>query len=664
MPPEYDSLPNLSKPLQTSPNLSKPLQTSPNLSKPLQTSPNLSKYRSLENPHPLSLLTTELVWEGKYDEYGRRREVESAAFPLQKIETVDAPRSALEAQGALFDESKAHRDDFRNLLVWGDNKPAIASLLEEFRGRVRLIYIDPPFDVGADFTLKVPLGDGKETAGKEASLLEQVAYRDTWGRGTDSYLHMMYERLSLMRELLAEDGSIYVHCDSTIIYYLKAVMDEIFGHGNFRQDIIWYRYNKIDDSRKVWTKYHDNLLCYARGKSPIWNPITVGTGEMVTRKKMHKIDGKIANTAEYITYEKSKCLTRSVIEDVPDVNIGNSKERTGYPTQKPEALLERIIKASSNEGDIVADFFCGSGTTGAVAERLGRRWIMSDLGRFAVHTSRKRLLDMQRTLHADERPYRSFDVFNMGRYERGWWQQEALDGADGEHRRCVLRFFGAEPLNAAPSPLLHGRREGAFVHVDGIDGHFTQEEAREVARAVRSAGGRCAYCLAWDFEMDMRQTAEAIEAELGVELRPRRIPREIMERNREPPLPFHEPAHLAASAVLRKNGRGAPEVDIKLERFLPSLAEVPGKELEALRERAARSGFDFIDFWAVDFDSSPGRPFRHHWQDYRTKGDRTLKTVSDAAFSYPGFGSYTARVKVVDVFGFDTSVVVNVEVAG
>ena len=169
------------------------------------------------NAHPLSTLKTELVWEGKYDEHGRRREVDIAAcaMPMQRIETIDQPRSEAVAQGelALFDRQSKRLDDFRNRLVWGDNKLVMASLLAEFKGRIDLIYIDPPFDVGADFTMDVPIGDGKETVEKDQSTLEMVAYRDMWGKGTDSYLHMMFERLSLMKELLSEQGSIYVHCD-------------------------------------------------------------------------------------------------------------------------------------------------------------------------------------------------------------------------------------------------------------------------------------------------------------------------------------------------------------------------------------------------------------------------------------------------------------------
>ncbi|MER3414378.1 MAG: hypothetical protein C4341_09165, partial [Armatimonadota bacterium] len=189
-----------------------------------------------DNPHPLSQMKTELVWEGKYDEYGNRRAVKlpTSPLPLQRIETIDEPHDREKAQQlGLFDEAafhrKAHRDDFRNMLIWGDNKLVMASLLEQFRGKIDLIYIDPPFDVGADFTMQVQLGEEGDELLKEHSVLEEVAYRDMWGKGTDSYLHMMYERLTLMRDLLSERGSIYVHCDWRLTSLLRLCLDDVFG---------------------------------------------------------------------------------------------------------------------------------------------------------------------------------------------------------------------------------------------------------------------------------------------------------------------------------------------------------------------------------------------------------------------------------------------------
>lgn len=644
------------------------------------------------NSHPLSTIKTELVWEGKYDEYGNRREIDVAgcAMPLQKIETIDEPRSRAEAQGKLFDPKKSHPDDFRNMLIWGDNKLIMASLLKDFKGKVDLIYIDPPFDVGADFTMDVPVGDGKETVDKDQSTLEMVAYRDMWGRGTDSYLHMMYERLILMKELLSERGSIYVHCDWRVSSYLRAVLDEVFGKDNFMCQIVWKRSSIRKAASNKWLSVDDIVLVATKAPNYIFNTVYIPYSEEYKKRFNQKDEHGYFYWIDIGTYseerlEKLKAEGRvrfpedpnahprikhylhegkgvqpdNVWTDIIPIN-SQAKEDTGYDTQKPEALLERIIKASSNEGDLVADFFCGSGTAGAVAERLGRRWIMADLGRFAIHTSRKRLIDLQRQLHAEGKPYRAFDVYNLGRYERQWWQKERLKGADDEHRKVVLAFYKAEPLTSAISPLLHGRKGPALVHVDSIDSVFSRVELREVAEAGKQAGAKQINCLAWEFEMDLRLEAHSLQAELGIEIHLLRIPREIMEKNRKE-VTFFEVATLEAEPVYKK-GNKSKTVDIKLKKFLPSLAEVPEKELETLQERAIKHGFDFIDFWAVDFDYRDGQPFKHHWQAYRTRKDRSLPTVSDQEFSYEKPGRYVACVKVVDTFGCDTSITVPIEI--
>jgi DNA modification methylase len=622
------------------------------------------------NPHPLSQMRTELVWDGKYDEYGRRREVDVAghAMPLQKIETVDDPRSEAAAKGSLdlFERERKKADDFRNRLVWGDNKLVMASLLKEFKGRIDLIYIDPPFDVGADFTMDVPIGDSKETVGKDQSTLEMVAYRDMWGKGTDSYLHMMYERLTLMKELLSEKGSIYVHCDWHMSAQLRFLLNEVFGVENFRNELYWYYYNKMHDVRKpIFPRATDTIFFYVKNTeaNPTFNRQKEMRDKAVTQLVRKKVGGKMVNARDAdgnVLYREATDRTVDNVWRLSMLQPADQTQYLGYATQKPESVLERIIEASSNEGDLVADFFCGSGTTGSVAERLGRRWIMSDLGRFSIHTSRKRLIELQRTLHAGHQPYRAFDVYNLGRYERQWWQRDRLQGVEAEHRRVVLEFFRAEVLAVPANPLLHGRKDGALCHVEAIDSIFTRVEARQVAEAAAQAGATEIYCLAWEFEMDLRLTTAALEQEFGVRLKLVPIPREIMEKNRKNPPPFLEMAVLEAEPVRRKQG-GKTVVDVKLTRFLPSLAEVPSKELEALKERAIRSGFDFIDFWAVDFDWSPGRPFNHHWQDYRTRRDRSLKTVSEAAHEYAGAGPHTICVKVVDVFGCDTSITFDVK---
>lgn len=616
------------------------------------------------NPHPLSRMRTELVWDGKYDEYGNRREVDVAAcaLPMQKIETVDEPRQRAAATGnlELFDKQFAGKrhDDFRNRLIWGDNKLVMASLLKEFKGKVDLIYIDPPFDVGADFTMDVPIGDGKETVGKDQSTLEMVAYRDMWGKGTDSYLHMIFERLSLAKELLSETGSIYVHVDWRVNAMMRALLDETFGKDNFRNQIAWCYYGPSSPGQRHFNRKHDTILFYSKSDAYFFDRDAARIPyDETTAGKFDSEGTGFGGTPADLSKGK---IAEDWWADIAIV-ARRRNEILGYATQKPEELLERIIKASSNDGDLVADFFCGSGTTGAVAERLGRRWIMSDLGRFAIHTGRKRLIELQRKLHEEGKSYRAFDVYNLGRYERQWWQKARLQGADDEHRRVVLEFFKAEPLQSPPNPLLHGRKSGAFCHVDGIDSIFTREEASAVAKAVSEAGGREVYCLAWEFEMELRQHCLSLEAELGVKMKLVPIPREIMEKNRTSPPPFLEMAVLDAKPVTKTEKAGT-RVDVKLTKFLPSLSEVPGKELEALKERAVKSGFDFIDFWAVDFDWHPSQPFHHDWQDYRTRKDRSLKTVSDAGHIYDKPGKYTICLKVVDVFGCDTSMTLDVEV--
>ena len=576
-------------------------------------------------------------------------------MPFQRIETVDEPRAR--AAPGLWDARKAHVDDFRNMLIWGDNKLVIASLLRDFRGKVDLIYIDPPFDVGADFTMNVAIGDAGETTEKDQSALEMVAYRDTWGKKTDSYLHMMYERLVLMRELLAETGSIFVHCDWHVGHYLRSLLDELFDKDHFRNEIVWF-YRKFARTAGQFPKSHDTVLFYTKGEANTFNPQFVELSESTKERWGTKKRGGKDPRTRFATDEDSPGAAMPDVWDLP-LPIGANPQNTGFQTQKPEGLLERIIYGSSNPGDLVADFFCGSGTTAVAAERLGRRWILCDLGRFAIHTSRKRIIDVQRELHAAGKPYRAFDVFNLGRYERQWWQRETLKGADDDHRRVVLEFYKAETLKSPVSPLLHGRRGSAYCHVDGIDSVFSRAEAKAVARAAKEAGAQEIACLAWEFEMDLRMICNALEKEHGLKIKLIQIPREIMEKNRREPPPFLEVATLEAEPVYQSKGQQRT-VDIKLKRFIPSLAEVPTRELEVLRERAAKSGFDFIDFWAVDFDFKNGGPFNHHWQDYRTRRDRSLKTVSEQRYMYPKNGRYTACVKVVDIFGCDTSVTVEV----
>jgi adenine-specific DNA-methyltransferase len=646
------------------------------------------------NPHPLSETKTELIWEGKYDEYGNRREIKlpSTPYPLQKIETIDEPHDRIKAyravQDEIFDETKFHEghhhDNFRNMLIWGDNKLILHSLLEKYRGQIDLVYIDPPFDVGADFTMDVQLGGGKNSILKEQSIMEAVAYRDTWGKGTDSYLHMMYERLSLIRELLSEKGSLYLHVDWRVNSLLRLVLDDVFGN-NFRNELVWHYQTYQGQVKSYFPRKHDSIYLYSKSQGPIFHLLKDSNPEQTidfTRWNQYLNDNNEITGANYPATDsrfngyinrfikqnhrkpgpqdvifRIEGNTLDSVWDIKAVDPKDKNERLDYPTQKPEALLERIILASSDKNSIVADFFCGSGTTLAVAEKLGRRWIGADLGRFSIHTTRKRMLQVQRELHLSGKPYRSFDVYNLGRYERQWWQKERLHGADTEHRATVMKFYKASELISSPSSLLHGKKGGALIHIDEIDGMFTGDELVNVAKAASMAGAKEVHILAWEFEMELSVRKQAIEAEYSVQIKLLYIPREIMESNRTE-CQFFEAGYLKAAVLRDKEGK----IDVALESFIPSLAEAPEKEVNALRERSVKSPFDFIDFWAVDFDYRKDKPFEHHWQDFRIKKKRALSTKTDLGWKYHDTGKHEICVKVIDVFGVDTTIVIPVEV--
>ena len=348
----------------------------------------------------------ELVWNGKTNE------VTNVVLPFQTIEQVDEPRSEkdLKLQGSLFDIDNRGRQikGWTNKLIWGDNKLILSSLKNgplrkeiEDQGGIKLIYIDPPFDVGADFSMDIEIGDEQFT--KKPNVLEELAYRDTWGKGADSFIAMIYERLSIMRDLLADDGSIYVHCDWRVSGFLRLVLDEIFGKDNFRNEIIWH-YDIGTAPQKDFKRKHDIIFRYSKSENYFYNQIIIPPHNP---DRYNLIDENGRNYAVRGDSGKRVYADEGQPEDdvwtflktdkMRNLNSMSEERRSiGYPTQKSEFLINRIIEASSNKNDIVADFFCGSGTTLAVAEKLGRKWIGADLGKFAIHTTRKRIIGVQK----------------------------------------------------------------------------------------------------------------------------------------------------------------------------------------------------------------------------------------------------------------------------
>jgi len=350
-------------------------------------------------------------------------------FPAQLTEVFDPLNNAKIPEIPSYENLK---DNWHNLLFHGDNKDVLATLLEKgFRGKIDLIYIDPPFKSGADYVRKVELR-GLKKLGRieedEASVLQQTMYFDIWNN--DNYLQFMYERLMLMKELLAETGSIYVHLDQRVSHYVKLTMDEIFGENNFLSEIVWYRYNKIPDkTKKLYFKMHDTILYYAKSKqNHFFKSVLAPTGKKIRRKRMKKIDGIIATVDEYTEYIKELLLTRSVIDFIPDPNVGNSSEKIGFATQKPISLLEVFISASSPEDGIVLDCFIGSGTTAAVAQKLGRCWIGCDINKGAIQLTSKRLQGIiHEQIKKGKTKYSTFAVYKVNDYDLKLLRTEAIE---------------------------------------------------------------------------------------------------------------------------------------------------------------------------------------------------------------------------------------------
>ncbi|MEP5366906.1 site-specific DNA-methyltransferase, partial [Parvibaculum sp.] len=352
----------------------------------------------------------ELVWNGK------TRDVCTTVLPFQTLEHIDEPRSETRVQEDLFDSRGRQLRGWTNKLIWGDNKLILSSLkagplrqqIEE-AGGLKLIYIDPPFDVGADFSMDIEIGG--ETFHKEANLLEQIAYRDTWGRGTDSFTSMIYERLILMRDLLANDGAIFVHCDYRVSAYIRLVLDEVFGKEQLRNHILWL-YSGGGVPQTQMPKKHDDIFWYTKGETWTYNPIFRSYTEGTLQR------GRTAVKGENAELRAEGTPINNWWPDVKKITSPTDPEKLYYPTQKSEELLERIITLATNHGDLIGDFFVGSGTTAAVAEKMGRKWIATDLGKFGIHTTRKRLIGVQRELKASDEDFRAFEVLNLGRYER------------------------------------------------------------------------------------------------------------------------------------------------------------------------------------------------------------------------------------------------------
>lgn len=597
---------------------------------------------------------TELVWPGKYNDDGTRKEVERVNLPFQVIETINEARATREAakkpkQKSLFDIWQAKEGDtfekgWKNKLIWGDNLLVMASLLEKFAGKIDLIYIDPPFATGIDFSFAAEIGEGGLEVTKEQSIIEEKAYRDTWGKGIDSYLQMMYERLLLMKDLLADYGSIYVHCDFRVNSHLRFLMDSIFGEKNYNNEIIW-NYATGGASREYYAQKHDNILFYSNTPKYKFYPDRVR--EARTEKAMRRAQNP---KGARIGIEDETKLPTDVWQ-IPALNP-MAVERLGFPTQKPEELLSKIILASSDENDLIVDLFCGSGTTCAVAEKLGRRWIGCDLSRWAIHITRKRLLGIENC--------KPFEVLNLGKYERKYWQGITFGGrkktdqqlAIYQYLAFILKLYGAEPISGMNH--LHGKKGKAVVHVGAVDAPVTIDEINACLDECVAIQQKELHILGWEWEMGLYDLMTDAAKGRGVKLVLLNIPREVMEQQavEKGDIQFFELAFLEVD-IKQEKGR---KIGVSLKDFV-----IPNTELipEEIRSKIKKWS-DYIDYWSIDWDFQ-NDTFMNGWVTYRTRKDRTLALKSDV-HTYEKTGKYTVMVKVVDIFGNDTSQAFEVEV--
>jgi adenine-specific DNA-methyltransferase len=647
----------------------------------------------------------ELTWGSKLDSHGRRVAPLRVPLPFQTVETIN--ESVQERQRTLDLFRAAHELDWRNRLIWGDKKYVLPALLQEFGGKVDLIYIDPPFATGDDFSFTAGIPGSETRFVKHPSVIEQKAYRDTWGRGLDSYLQWFYEAGLMLRELLSSTGSLYVHLDWHIVHYAKTILDEVFGIDNFKNEIIWRRARTHNDP-DGYGRVHDTLLYY-RMSGATFNPVHAAYRDeyvetayrhsdpdgrryqLLPLHSTHVFSSKDDNTrrfgekilrpppGKYWRWSQRKideALAEGLIvmskNDVPrykkyldeaagapvqsiwdDLKMMSRPEMVGYPTQKPEVLLERIIGASSREGDLVLDCFVGSGTTAVVAERLARRWIACDLSRFAIHTTRKRLLSVPGV--------KPFVVQNLGKYERQLWQTDEF-GSEAEARTSVYRRFILELYKAMPIEgylWLHGVKQGRMVHVSTVDAPVTVGDVRQTAIEFKKAIGtgkdspsiKIVDVLGWDFAFEMNEVARQEAAQAGIDMRFIRIPREVLDRRAvaEGDVHFYELA--ALSVGLTQKGR---EVKVQLTDFVIPLDDVPDEV-----QKAVTNWSQWIDYWAVDWDNK-GDTFHNEWQTYRTPSKKELEKTATRTYDAPG--KYTIVVKVIDILGNDTTKTLTVEV--
>ncbi len=584
----------------------------------------------------IQITKTELVWPGKYSPDGTLTQLPRANLPFQVIEVFNQTRPT---RGA----------EWRNQLIWGDNLLVMGSLLEQFAGKVDLIYIDPPFATGADFSFTAQIGEQHLT--RQSSAADETAYRDTWKIGLGSYLAMMTERLRLIRDLLSPRGSLFLHCDWHVGHLLRATADEVFGAENFLNEIVWYYYNKFQGNVKRFASNHDVVFWYRKGPSYQFKPQLEKRAEGKVKQLARQWDkekGAIVNAKGADGKVMYRETDERTVDDVWRISMLQPADRTencGYPTQKPEALLQRIVQAASSEGDLVADFFCGSGTMLSVAEKLNRRWIGCDLGRWGIHATRKRLLEVKEC--------KPFEMLSLGKHERRHWQKTTFDDRDPcAYAAFILKLYGAQSM--AGHVHIHGTRSQALVHIGPLDSAVTTPVIEAAVDECAMLQRRELHVLAWEWGTARCDGMIESARKKGVKLVLLQIPREVMEQEvaANGGVRFFPLAYLEAEI-------GQPDhltMQVTLTDFVILNPELVSEDARG----RVKTWSDYIDYWAVDWDFQSDT-FTQGWAAYRTRKERKLPLVS-GAHPYEEAGNHSILVRAIDIFGYETKQAFHVEV--
>lgn len=555
-----------------------------------------------------------------------------------------------------------------NRLIYGDNLLAMQALLtgdkssnlEALRGKVDLIYIDPPFDSKADYRTKITLPGNEIT--QKPTTFEQFGYSDLWQKGTVSYLEYMYPRLLLMRELLSDKGSIYVHIDWHVGHYIKILLDDIFGKENFTNEIVWH-YPSMSITNSFFPRKHDCIYCYKKGETRYFNAfsnyVRVEYSEN-TIKRAKYAAGFNNDNADYLKDNTKLC------DDVWTIGHVKSKnEIVGYATQKPEKLLERIIAASSNEGDLVCDFFGGSGTTAAVAERLGRRWITTDIGKPSNLVMRKRFIDMNA---------KPFLYQAIGDYNKEAFATNKHFSRVGDLCEVVLKLYGALPFE---KERLDDRRWGyikggkTLVFVDSPNKFTSKNTLKKAFEAKKNLlGGSWSKCvvLSWNYHFDISEGLELYKDSVEV----LSIPPDLLDRLRRNGLGklidsgsirFTSLQYLTLKNIeLKSWDKEEDELKVELGNYIlhsPDAIPLDEKDKQTLEEIMTNDPLSLIEYWSIDPDYD-GETFRSIWQDYRqnTENDKdALHCVYSATLRVKKKAERTVCVKAVDVFGLESIVI-------